>query len=369
MTGYRAALPGSPGEAYLLERRIPLAIAQAAGVGYAAPGQWAHRNEAGAPVRDWHRGRLVFPHTDPAGNVVNLYGRAVGDAPKSVRHDHCAGAKGYFNAPAMREGSGPLTICEGAFDALALMAAGLPRVVAIFGVNAWRWDWARGADELLFALDTDPTGLEAFRELAPVARLRGKRVAYLEPEAYGGEKDAAAAWAAGTLRLGAMPEPAPDAPTRPERGDSPPDDPAPVDAPSSEPEASAAAPAWFVEAEPEPPSRAERVRAIRTRPGLHAPAALALGLSDEQAGYAGELAASWFGERVEWLAGLHAQVRAMPESEPQRAVWLAAIREAYDRRRARRNLRRCYACGRELGHTFDPPEARRAPCPTCHPEP
>jgi DNA primase len=29
--------------------------------------------------------------------------------------------------------------CEGAFDALALLAAGVPRVVAIFGVQGWRW--------------------------------------------------------------------------------------------------------------------------------------------------------------------------------------------------------------------------------------
>jgi len=212
MAGYRDALPGSPGERYLLERHIPLSIAQAAGVGYAAPRAWAHRDEAGAPVRDWHRGRLVFPHTDPAGNVVNLYGRAVGDAPKGARHDHLSGAKGYFNAQALRLGDGPVTVCEGAFDALALMAAGMGRVVAIFGVSGWRWEWARDADKLLFALDGDPAGQQMFRELAPVARLRGKAVAYLELEAYGGEKDAAAAWAAGMLDVGewpATPSPAP----------------------------------------------------------------------------------------------------------------------------------------------------------------
>jgi len=219
MATYRAALPESPGAEYLRERRIPLDVAQAVGVGYAAPGTWAHRDPAtGGELRGWHRGRLVFPHTDPAGNVVNLYGRAVGDAPKSTRHDHLAGAKGYFNAQALREGAGPVTICEGAFDALALMAAGAARVVAIFGVNGWRWDWARTVRELIFALDTDEAGQTGFRELAPVARLRGKRVAYLEPDAYGGEKDAAAAWAAGVLCLGTWPEtptpepPIPDAP-------------------------------------------------------------------------------------------------------------------------------------------------------------
>lgn len=238
MAGYRAALPGSPGEAYLRARGIPLAVAQRAGVGYAPPGTWAHVNDAGRPIRDWHRGRLVFPHTAPDGAIVNLYGRAVGDAPKEERHDHLPGAKGYFNAQALRAGAGPVTVCEGAFDALALMAAGAPRVVGIFGVNGWRWDWAKDVRELIFALDSDAAGAKGFHELAPVARLRGKRVAYLEPDAYGGEKDAAAAWAAGTLRLGDVagafaprtPHDAPEAAQKPPTPAEPPR--APHDAPS-----------------------------------------------------------------------------------------------------------------------------------------
>ena len=34
-----------------------------------------------------------------------------------------------------------------------LQAAGVPRVVAIFGVQGWRWAWA--VRELVFALDAD----------------------------------------------------------------------------------------------------------------------------------------------------------------------------------------------------------------------
>lgn len=209
---YRAALPGSPGEAYLAERRIPLDVAQRVGVGYAAPGQWAHVDETGRRVRDWRRGRLVFPHTNPAGEFVSLYGRAVGDTfhsdfEKGLKHDHLPGAKGYFNAQALAGAGEPVTVCEGAFDALALIAAGAPRVIAIFGVNGWRWDWAKDARALVFALDADAAGQAGFRELARAAALRGKRVAYLEPDAYGGEKDAAAAWRAGVLTLGDWREP------------------------------------------------------------------------------------------------------------------------------------------------------------------
>ena len=196
MASYRDALPGSPGEDYLRERHIPLQLAQAVGVGYSLPGAWANSS------RDWEKGRLVFPHTSPSGEIVSLYGRAVGDAPKSLKHDHLSGAKGYFNAPALLADSGPVTICEGAFDALALMAAGAPNVVAIFGVDGWRWEWAKKASEMILALDSDSSGSRALQELAREARLRGKTVAYLEPGAYGSEKDASAAWSAGVLKLG-----------------------------------------------------------------------------------------------------------------------------------------------------------------------
>ena len=135
LAAFQAALPGSPGAAYLQQRGIPLALAQQCGVGYAAPGTWLH------PARDWRGGRVVFPHTTPEGCLVNLYGRAVGTAeqvPNAKRHDHLPGVKGYLNAAALQAGAGPLWVCEGAFDALALLAAGVPRVVAIFGVQGWR---------------------------------------------------------------------------------------------------------------------------------------------------------------------------------------------------------------------------------------
>jgi len=139
---------------------------------------------------------------------VNLYGRAVGteeQVPKAKRHDHLPGVKGYFNATALQAGAGPLWICEGAFDALALLAAGVPRVVAIFGVQGWRWEWVREVRELAFALDADAAGQQQWRQLARQAALRGKRVAGLEPEAYGGHKDVSVAWAAGVLTVGAGP--------------------------------------------------------------------------------------------------------------------------------------------------------------------
>jgi hypothetical protein len=81
------------------------------------------------------------------------------------------------------------------------MAAGVPRVVAIFGVHGWRWAWARQVRDLVFALDADAAGQQQWRELARHAALRGKRVAVLPPETYGGFKDINEAWLAGALTI------------------------------------------------------------------------------------------------------------------------------------------------------------------------
>jgi hypothetical protein len=90
---------------------------------------------------------------------------------------------------ALQAGAGPLWGCEGACDALALMAAGLSRVVAIFGVQGWRWEWAREVRELVLALDADAAGQQQWRQLTRQAALRGKHVAVLELAAYGGHND------------------------------------------------------------------------------------------------------------------------------------------------------------------------------------
>jgi DNA primase len=203
---FQAALPRSRGAAYLQQRGIPLALAQQHGVGYAGPGTWPHA------ARDWRGGRVVFPHTTPDGRLVNLYGRAVGpeaQVPKAKRHDHLPGVKGYFNAMALQAGTEPLWVCEGVFDALALLAAGVSRVIAIFGVYGWRWDWAREVHELVFALDADAAGQQQWRQLARQAALRGKRVAVLPAAAYGGCKDVSEAWATGVLAVDAGPAAAP----------------------------------------------------------------------------------------------------------------------------------------------------------------
>lgn len=193
---YQEALPGSLGEEYLLRRKIPLELAQQYGVGYAVPSTWPHK------TRDWKWGRLVFPHTNVDGEVVNLYGRAVGSlekVPKEIRHDHLPGSKGYFNGQIMKRVDN-IFICEGPFDAISLVAAGYPNAVAIFGVYGWRWDWSSSIGKLIFALDADEAG-NKWKELAREACLRGKQVCFLPPESYGDKKDVSEAWISGTLNV------------------------------------------------------------------------------------------------------------------------------------------------------------------------
>lgn len=64
------------------------------------------------------------------------------------------------------------------------------------------------------ALDADAAGQQQWRQRARQAALRGKRVAGLEPMAYGGCKDANDAWVAGVLGLDAWPPAAGERPAR-----------------------------------------------------------------------------------------------------------------------------------------------------------
>ncbi len=228
------ALPGSIGERYLVERRrMPADLVRLHGLGYAPPGQWpyddAWRARKGEKLRHlWEHGRIVFPHTRPDGSVVNLYGRAVGEAERlpperreafgKLKHRHLSGNRGYFNAPALTHGRFPggeaLIVCEGPLDALAVIATGHERTVAILGVNGWRPEWLPSdVSNLVFAMDADAAGDVAWRKIAEHARRMGVRVTHLTADAYGGEKDAAAAYAKGVLDLGELPV----APKRPAR--------------------------------------------------------------------------------------------------------------------------------------------------------
>ena len=192
-------LPGSLGEVYLANRGFSLEIAQKFGLGYATNDTW--------PGRRALNGRLVFPHLNPDGRIINLYGRAVDfdDVPKQARHDHLPGNKGFFNAPTIRRAArhgAPLYVCEGSFDALALMAYGIEHAIAIFGVNGWRSEWIAGQRRIVFAFDNDETGIREVEKLRKPASFAADLVERLAASAYGDRKDVAKAFEDGVLSAG-----------------------------------------------------------------------------------------------------------------------------------------------------------------------
>jgi len=182
--------PEGPGGRYLESRGIPFALAKRYRLGYAGPGQWP----GGGPAR------LVVPHTTPPGDIVNLYGRAINEADQFLRHRNLFGTKGVFNAAVM---SGPLAyITEGAFDALALLAAGFP-ALAVFGLRGLRWEWLR-ARRLVVCLDADEPGRREASALLVQAVARGYETWRADPRAYGGCKDVAEAHRRGCLNVEAL---------------------------------------------------------------------------------------------------------------------------------------------------------------------
>src|SRR5436190_6522993 len=64
---WREQLPGSAGAEYLEDRKIPLPLAIKYDLGFSKPGQWPQR----AAASRWEWGRLVAPHTNPQGELVN----------------------------------------------------------------------------------------------------------------------------------------------------------------------------------------------------------------------------------------------------------------------------------------------------------
>ncbi|MFQ5852619.1 MAG: toprim domain-containing protein [Candidatus Binatia bacterium] len=183
-------LPGSAGEAYLKDRKISLEVARRYRVGFAPKGAWpSKKQERCLP-------RVVFPLTDPRGQLINLYGRAIQD--KGPKHDILSGPKGFFNAEALQD-SDTVYLVEGAFDALTLLQAGYP-AVALIGTDGMRWNWCCPR-RLALCLDADEPGQAKWKELAQEAVLRGKIIHYLPAEAYEDHKDLNEFW----MKTGRLP--------------------------------------------------------------------------------------------------------------------------------------------------------------------
>jgi DNA primase len=182
-----ALLTAAHAREYLHQRGIPLAVARAAGLGFAPRRTWPHARGKGQP-------RIVAPLTTPDGTLLTLYGRSTVDCPKALRHDVLPGAKGVFHAPALREEG--VILVEGVFDALACLAARRP-AAALCGLSTRDAWWAQiGASRVILALDGDEAGRQCWRALADAAAHAGKQVHGLTPDCLGDHKDLNEYWVA-----------------------------------------------------------------------------------------------------------------------------------------------------------------------------
>lgn len=172
-------------QSYLAKRGIPLATARAAQLGFAPRGAWPHTRGARQP-------RIVAPLTTPDGTLLTLYGRSTVLCEKPLRHDFLPGAKGIFNAIALKEEG--VVLVEGVFDALACLAGGLP-AAALCGLATRETWWATlPAKTLVLALDADEAAQQRWEALAASAAQAGKRVLALKPEHLHPHKDLSECW-------------------------------------------------------------------------------------------------------------------------------------------------------------------------------
>jgi DNA primase catalytic core len=130
-----------------------------------------------ASGRELLAGCLVVPMRDLAGEVVSLYGRAIG----RDQHLYLPGPRrGLVNAQCAAT-CDELILTESILDALSFLAAGIPNAVPLYGVNGWTPDHEALIEKhrirrVVLALDSDAAGRGAAAALAEKLRGRGIEV-------------------------------------------------------------------------------------------------------------------------------------------------------------------------------------------------
>jgi hypothetical protein len=149
---------GTPGEAYLARRGIPVELAAAAGVLFS---------------EDWYgRPAVVFRLVDRDGLLVAANGRFLGDRKPKTQHAGDA-ALGVFPTAGVGAARRRVLV-EAPIDALSLAAVGVP-AVALGGTGAPHWlPGACWRTPVALALDADAAGdagaARLTEQLAPYAR-------------------------------------------------------------------------------------------------------------------------------------------------------------------------------------------------------
>jgi hypothetical protein len=182
MKQYQASFENSPAQEYLISRGITPETAEAFGCGYAAAWQhWEKDKEEHWQLTGTDR-RVVFPITDPEGNVLAIHGRAIDaeflDTPKKTkgsRKEALFQAANDFDADI-------LFLVEGPADAMALHECGFSAVASV-ATSIPSWLPNRLAFRKVFvAFDADETGNRDAEKHINELRAHGVRAVRLIPE-------------------------------------------------------------------------------------------------------------------------------------------------------------------------------------------
>lgn len=154
-------LAGTPGEVYLARRKVPLSVAEAAGLRF--DGDFDGRPALLAPLRD------------PAGRLLSLHGRYL-QVLRGENKMLTVGAKGGVIQMLNGCQSEPLILVEGMFDALSLSACGWGCVATVGRWAHWLPDHLNGREAWL-AFGAGRSGeAEAARYRERLGRSRVRRL-------------------------------------------------------------------------------------------------------------------------------------------------------------------------------------------------
>jgi hypothetical protein len=181
MKACQQTFESSPAQEYLQRRGITAETAKAFGCGYAA--EWKHwtEKEGHWQLTGTDR-RVVFPISDPEGNVLAIHGRAIDaeflDTPKKTkgsRKEALFQSANDFDADI-------IFLCEGPADAMALHECGFAAVASV-ATSIPSWLPNRLAfRKVMVALDADETGDQAAEKHINELRAHGARAVRLRPE-------------------------------------------------------------------------------------------------------------------------------------------------------------------------------------------
>lgn len=194
-------LDNTKSKAYLAQRGIRVDTARKLGLGYVPQFQFLVRTASREPKPSKFEVQthpaILFPLYTPAG-LVNFYARGI--TPTQRLHRVLRGNKGIFNPQAFRCTTHlknyPVILVEGCFDAVAMLEAGYPSVVALAGTCLIEIEWYKHLDQLILAFDHDEAGQLAQAKAVQQLKNVGVKCFTLPSQLWGQHKDFAAFWQA-----------------------------------------------------------------------------------------------------------------------------------------------------------------------------